>query len=112
MSNSSACWRQLNAAGYDAGMGARPPTTRGAWCGNTFEAQNAPVLPELKKFYDQHRVKDDPGRDLGQYISLALLVGSPPDFKLTVPEGKSLPTRVMWRVFFPSSAPFTPSPKC
>ena len=34
----------------------------------------------------EHRVKDDPSRDLGQYISLALLVGSPPDFKLTVPE--------------------------
>ena len=50
------------------------------------QAQNAPVLPELKKFYAEHRVKDDPSRDLGQYISLALLVGSPPDFKLTVAE--------------------------
>jgi tetratricopeptide (TPR) repeat protein len=31
-------------------------------------------------------VNDDPTRDLGQYISLALLVGSPPDFRVTVPE--------------------------
>jgi tetratricopeptide (TPR) repeat protein len=48
--------------------------------------QNAPVLPELKKFYDDHRVKDDPSRDLGQYVSLALLVGSPPNFPLAVPQ--------------------------
>ena len=55
------------------------------------QAQNAPILPELKKFYDQHRVKDDPDRNLGQYISLALMVGSPPDFKLTVPDAELPP---------------------
>ena len=55
------------------------------------QAQNAPILPELKKFYDQHRVKDDPSRNLGQYISLALMVGSPPDFKLTVPDAELPP---------------------
>ncbi|MFZ0962621.1 MAG: hypothetical protein WAO35_17260 [Terriglobia bacterium] len=73
----------LNAAGYDAGMGASSNDTR-RMVRDYLEAQNAPVLPDLKKFYDGHRVKDDSGRDLGQYISLALLLGSPPDFKLAV----------------------------
>ena len=80
----------LNAAGYDAGMGANAGDAR-RMVREYLQAQNAPILPELKKFYDQHRVKDDPSRELGQYISLALLVGSPPDFKLTVAEGELPP---------------------
>ena len=75
----------LNAAGYDAGLGASGASDTRRMVREYLEAQNAPILPDLKKFYEQHRVKDDPSRDLGQYISLALLVGSPPDFKLTVP---------------------------
>ena len=76
----------LNAAGYDAGMGSSGAGDTRRMVREYLQAQNAPVLPELKKFYAQHRVKDDPSRELGQYISLALLVGSPPDFKLTVPQ--------------------------
>ncbi len=76
----------LNAAGYDAGMGATSAGDTRRRVREYLDAQNAPILPELKKFYDQHRVKDDPSRELAQYISLALLVGSPPDFKVTVPE--------------------------
>ena len=75
----------LNAAGYDAGLGRGAGETR-HMVREYLQAQNAPILPELKKFYDQHRVKDDPGRELGQYISLALMVGPPPDFRLTVTE--------------------------
>ncbi len=55
------------------------------------QAQNAPVLPQLKKFYADHQIKDDPGKNLGQYISLALMVGSAPDFKLTVPDNELPP---------------------
>jgi tetratricopeptide (TPR) repeat protein len=73
-----------NAAGYDAGLGASNETRRQVR--EYLEAQNAPVLADLKKFYDQHRIKDNPSRELGQYVSLALLVGSPPDFPLTVSE--------------------------
>ena len=74
----------VNAAGYDEGLGASAVGDTRRMVREYLQAQNAPVLPELKKFYAQHRVKDDPSRDLGQYISLALLVGSPPDFNLTV----------------------------
>ena len=98
--------------GTTPAWGQAVPAKRGAWCGNTLQAQNAPILPELKKFYADHRVKDDSSRELGQYISLALLVGSPPDFKLTVDRKNFLPTRATWRAFFPSSAPITPRPKC
>jgi len=81
----------LNAAGYDAGLGSTAAGDTRRMVREYLQAQNAPVLPELKKFFDDHRVKDDPGREVGQYISLALLVGSPPDFKLTVAEGELPP---------------------
>lgn len=74
----------LNAAGYDAGVRGSGDARKIAR--EYLEAQNAPVLPDLKKFYAAHRVPTDPSRELGQYISLALLVGSPPDFHLTVKE--------------------------
>jgi tetratricopeptide (TPR) repeat protein len=74
----------LNAAGYDEGMGSAAAGDTRRLVREFLQAQNAPVLPELKKFYEQHRVPNDPARDLGQYISLALLVDSPPTFKLTV----------------------------
>ena len=81
----------LNAAGYDAGMGTSDAGDTRRMVREYLEAQNAPILPELKKFYAQHRVQDDPSKELGQYISLALLVGSPPDFKLTVAENELPP---------------------
>ncbi len=81
----------LNAAGYDAGVGSSGAGDTRRMVREYLEAQNAPVLPELKKFYADHRVKDDPSRDLGQYISLALLVASPPDFKMTVADAEVPP---------------------
>jgi len=74
----------LNAAGYDTGVGDRVSGDTRRLAREYLEAQNPAVLPELRKFYDQHRIPSDPAKELGQYISLALLVGSPPDFKLTV----------------------------
>ena len=81
----------INAAGYDQGLGASGAGSTRQIVREYLQAQNAPILPELKKFYDLHRVKDDPTRNLGQYISLALMVGSPPDFKLTVPDAELPP---------------------
>ena len=81
----------INAAGYDQGLGASGAGSTRQIVREYLQAQNAPILPELKKFYDLHRVKDDPTRNLGQYISLALMVGSPPDFKLTVPDAELTP---------------------
>lgn len=45
-----------------------------------------PALPELQRFFQAHRPAEDPAAELGQYISLALLVGPPPDFRFTVPQ--------------------------
>ena len=81
----------LNAAGYDAGLGANPGDNTRQMVRAFLETRKAAVVPELQKFYSQHRVQGDPGADLGQYISLAMLLGSPPDFKFTVPPGELPP---------------------
>ncbi|MGB7593418.1 MAG: hypothetical protein WBO19_19470, partial [Terriglobia bacterium] len=76
----------LNAGGYDTGLGhaTEDPTREEA---REYLAQaQAPVAKRLENFYAQHRVEGDPGADLGQYVSLALLLGPPPDFKLLVPQ--------------------------
>ena len=39
---------------------------------------------ELEAFYESHRIAGDPGANLGQYISLALLLSSPPNFQFTI----------------------------
>ena len=75
----------LNDAGYNAGVG----TSAGSKARDVVRADLAnrkiPVISDIRKFYEAHRVSD-PGRNLGQYISLALLLGPPPDFKFTVAE--------------------------
>ena len=75
----------MNVAGYDTGIGAEPASsprveTR-AWC----ERRNPEVLPLLKRYYEGHAYAD-PAANLGQFVSLALMLGPPPDFKPTVAE--------------------------
>jgi len=48
--------------------------------------KNLPVLPELRKFFAEHQAADSAGGNLGQYVSLALLLGPPPDFRFSVPQ--------------------------
>jgi tetratricopeptide (TPR) repeat protein len=81
----------LNAAGYDTGLGAPPVDDTRQKVREYLENRKAAVAPELEKFYSKHRVEGDPGADLGQYISLALLLGSPPDFPYAVPAGELPP---------------------
>jgi tetratricopeptide (TPR) repeat protein len=73
----------MNAAGYDTGLGSEPPSSprleARAWCAR----RNPPVLPLLKRYYEGHAYAD-PSADLGQFISLALMLGPAPDFKPTV----------------------------
>src|SRR6266571_3162941 len=76
----------LNVAGYDAGFGTPDDESVRAEVRSYLESKNAPVVAQLKKFYSEHRVTADPSADFGQFVSLALLVGPPPDFKLTVEE--------------------------
>jgi tetratricopeptide (TPR) repeat protein len=73
----------VNLGGYDAGLDSESPTgTRHevrAWC-----ARRQPeVIGALTRFYRAHQLAD-PSADLGQYLSLGLLLGPPPDFKVTV----------------------------
>ena len=79
----------LNAGGYDTGLGGAGGARAAAR--EYLAAQNAPALAEIKKFYAQHRIQGDPGAELGQYVSLGLLTGSPPDFRLTVEESELPP---------------------
>ncbi|MGE5326944.1 MAG: hypothetical protein ACM3NO_07885, partial [Deltaproteobacteria bacterium] len=74
----------LNAAGYDTGTGAASGKTVRAQVRASLAEKNPAVLAELRKFYEEHRIESDSGADLGQFISLALLLGPPPDFKPTV----------------------------
>lgn len=75
----------LNAAGYDAGLGVETGDSTRRDVRALLAKKNLPILPELRKFYSDHRVTDNSGSELGQYISLALLLGSPPEFRPTVP---------------------------
>ncbi len=79
----------LNAAGYDTSEGIDTGNDTRLQVRRILAKKAPPVLPELRKFYTEHRL-GDPGADLGQYLSLALLLGPPPDFKLTV-QGSDLP---------------------
>jgi hypothetical protein len=75
----------LNDAGYDTGLGAvTGDSTRDAVRARLAKKSLA-VVPQLKKFYEEHRIAANSGADLGQYLSLALLLGPPPKFALTVP---------------------------
>jgi len=76
----------LNAGGYDAGLGLPTADDTREEARKYLDQLHAPVAKKLGNFYSEHRVEGDPGADLGQYVSLALLMGSPPDFKLAVPQ--------------------------
>ena len=81
----------LNAGGYDAGWSSSVADPAREEVRNSLAGKKIPVLPEVEKFYAEHRVPNDPGAELGQYISLALLLGPPPDFRLTVDEAELPP---------------------
>ena len=75
----------LNAAGYDAGLGSGSTARAREAVRADLAKKKIPVIADIRKFYEAHKVSD-PGRNLGQYISLALLLGPPPEFKFTVAE--------------------------
>jgi tetratricopeptide (TPR) repeat protein len=75
----------INAAGYDAGLAVDAANSARVRVRERLAKEDIAVLPELRNFYQEHRIAGDPGADLGQYVSLALLLGPPPGFALTVP---------------------------
>ncbi len=76
----------LNMAGYDAGLGADAGNSTRMDVRAFLAKKDLPVVAGLRKFYAEHRIADDSGADLGQYVSLALLLGPPPEFRPTVPQ--------------------------
>ena len=49
-------------------------------CARQWRHRTRPVLSDLKKFVAEHH-QDDATAEMGQYVSFALSVGDPPDFK-------------------------------
>jgi tetratricopeptide (TPR) repeat protein len=49
-------------------------------------ARKPPILSELRRFFDEHAAASALGGELGQYVSLSLLLGPPPDFRFVVPQ--------------------------
>lgn len=86
----------LNDAGYNTGADSGSSDDTRHEVRRLLAAKNIPVAAEIARLYSDHQIKDDPGADLGQFLSLALLIGPPPDFKLQVnpsdlpPDAKSV----------------------
>ena len=70
----------INAAGYDAEIVSMNNDPLRMQIRKAVEASHAPVIADLKKFFGDHR-QQDATAELGQYISFALSVEGPPDFK-------------------------------
>jgi tetratricopeptide (TPR) repeat protein len=69
----------INAAGYDAEIDnpANSPVRKAVR--DHLKSLNLPVVEELRRFVHAHK-QTDPGADLSQYISYALVIDGPPDF--------------------------------
>jgi tetratricopeptide (TPR) repeat protein len=76
----------INAGGYDAGLGHSTGDDTREEVRKYLDQLPVPVTKSLESFYLEHRVEGDPNANFGQYVSLALLLGPPPGFKLTVPQ--------------------------
>jgi tetratricopeptide (TPR) repeat protein len=74
----------INVAGYDAGFDspASPPIRK--QIRDIIVARGLPSVQALKEFYASHSL-GNADADLGQYISFALSVDGPPDFRLRMP---------------------------
>ncbi|MBS1872452.1 MAG: tetratricopeptide repeat protein [Acidobacteria bacterium] len=74
----------LDAAGYgtEANSPANHPLRKAVR--EHLQKVNAPSLKELKLFFAEHKLPD-PGANLAQYVSFALSVEGPPDFKFRYP---------------------------
>lgn len=78
----------LNMAGYDTGVGADQGNDVREEVRDFLGRGNVPKLPvveQLHRFYKEHQL-GDAGEDFGQYVSLSLLLGPPPDMKPIVAE--------------------------
>jgi len=74
------------AAGYESSSSLEVGKETRATVREYLARKNASVVPELRKFFAEHQPEGNPGGDLGQYVSLSLLLGPPPDFRFAVPQ--------------------------
>lgn len=70
----------INAAGYDTELSSPNADPLRRQVRQAVEASHAPVLADLKKFVEEHH-QSDATAEMGQYVSFALSIGDPPDFK-------------------------------
>jgi len=82
----------VNAAGYNDGADKPELAPLRAAVRKELASLNIPSLPALREYYQRHKLTE-PGRDLSQYVSLALFLGPPPAFKLQQSE-TSLPPEI------------------
>lgn len=74
----------LNAAGYDTGITIDTGDTTREGVRAELAKEKIPILPTIEKFYEAHKIPGGSGANLGQYVSLALLLGPPPEFHFTI----------------------------
>ncbi len=74
----------LNVAGYDTGLFVQTGDNTRLEVRNYLSKENVPVAAQLRSFYATHRLSD-PGKDFEQWITLALMLGSPPKFQFKIP---------------------------
>jgi tetratricopeptide (TPR) repeat protein len=74
----------MNAAGYDAGLGTTGGDRTREVVRQILARESIPILPKLRDFYSSHRIGLSAAENLAQYVSLALFLGTPPDFRLTI----------------------------
>jgi len=91
----------INAAGYDTGLGVDTGNTTRDDVRAALAKENIAVLPDLRKLYADHHDPKDAAADLGQFISLALFLKSPPDFGFIVPESDLPPDARVLRGMVP-----------
>lgn len=91
----------LNMAGYDTGINAATSDNTRQEVRDLLAKETIPVTPQLRQFYAAHRNTANPGLDLEPYVSLALLLGPPPDFKFTVAVEDLPPDAAAIRDFVP-----------
>ena len=70
----------INAAGYDADLGSPANSPLREMVRKELASRTVPCLEELKFFFRRHRQKDWTA-ELSQYVSFALSVDGPPNFK-------------------------------
>src|SRR5215468_4471105 len=75
----------LNAAGFDIEYGSQYHPVRAA-ARKYAEEVDADLIGRLKAFYAAHKAGESDEAQLAKYISLAINLGDPPDFKPTVRE--------------------------